>query len=174
MPPILTERRDSEGPFRPAGGKSPSLRPSTQSRPVPPSACQDDIGSHGHEMPDRYDRRRSSIGLVTEDLVPALARFHREVLLPDVKRVVAEAIEASEQRLRDEMQMGFDALAKRLDRLETEYHMLVAGLKRVEERLDRVEQRLDKMALRSELLELKARVDGLQEQVRTLEARLEQ
>jgi polyhydroxyalkanoate synthesis regulator phasin len=29
------------------------------------------------------------------------------------------------------------------------------------------------MALRSELVELKARVDGLQEQVRTLEARLD-
>ena len=36
-----------------------------------------------------------------------------------------------------------------------------------------VEERLDKMALRSELLELKARVDALQEQVRTLEARLD-
>ena len=58
---------------------------------------------------------------MAEDLVPVLAKFHREVLLPDVKRVVAEAVEASERRLRDEMQAGFDALAQRLDRLETEY-----------------------------------------------------
>jgi polyhydroxyalkanoate synthesis regulator phasin len=36
-----------------------------------------------------------------------------------------------------------------------------------------VEQRLDTMALRSELLELKSRVDGLHEQVRSLEARLD-
>jgi hypothetical protein len=43
---------------------------------------------------------------VPEDLVPLLARFHREVLLPDVKRVVAEAVAASERRLRDEMQAG--------------------------------------------------------------------
>jgi hypothetical protein len=50
--------------------------------------------------------------------------------------------------------------------------MLVAGLKRVEERLDAVEARLDKMALKSELVALKTRVDGLQEQVRTLEERL--
>jgi len=35
-----------------------------------------------------------------------------------------------------------------------------------------VEARLDKMALKSELVELKTRVDGLQEQVRTLEERL--
>lgn len=119
-----------------------------------------------------YDRGRYRIVFVAEDLVPVLAKFHREVLLPDVKRVVAEAVEASERRLRDEMQTGFDALAQRLDRLETEYQMLVTGLKRVEERLDRVEQRLDKMALRSELLELKARVDALHGQVQDLEARL--
>jgi polyhydroxyalkanoate synthesis regulator phasin len=36
-----------------------------------------------------------------------------------------------------------------------------------------VEQKLEKVALRSELLELKTRVDGLQEQVRALEGRLE-
>jgi len=50
--------------------------------------------------------------------------------------------------------------------------MLVPGLRRVEERLDAVEARLDKLALGSELVELKSRVDGLQEQVRTLEQRL--
>lgn len=115
-----------------------------------------------------------------EDLVKVLTQFHREIVVPDIKRIVSDAVESSERRLRDEMQTGFDSLAHRLDRLETEYHMLVVGLKRVEERLDRVEgrldkfeQRLDKLALRSELLELKARVEGLQEQVRTLEARIE-
>jgi predicted nuclease with TOPRIM domain len=104
-----------------------------------------------------------------EDLVRVLTQFHRDIIVPDIERIVG----ASEQRLRDEMQKGFDALAQRLDKLEIEYHMVVAGLKRIEERLDRVEERLDKMALRSELLELKSRVDGLQEQVRTLEARLD-
>ena len=108
-----------------------------------------------------------------------LTQFHREVLLPDVQRIVTTAVDDCERRLRDEMHTGFDALAQRLDRLETEYHMLVAGLKRVEERLDRVEQRLsaveqklEKVALRSELDELKARVDILQQQIRTLEERI--
>jgi polyhydroxyalkanoate synthesis regulator phasin len=117
---------------------------------------------------------------VGDDLIPILTRFHREVVLPDIQRVVGAAVEGSERRLRDEIHAGFDALARRIDTLETEYHMLVAGLKRVEERLDRVERRLgaveekpEKVALRSELLELKARVDGLQEQVRALEERLE-
>jgi predicted nuclease with TOPRIM domain len=104
-----------------------------------------------------------------EDLVQVLTKFHREIVVPDIERIVGSA----ELRLRDEMQTGFDALAQRLDKLETEYHMLVVGLKRVEERLDRIEQRLDKTALRSELLELKGRVDELQGQVRALEARLD-
>lgn len=115
-----------------------------------------------------------------EDLVKVLAKFHREVVAPDIERIVGTVVEGAVKELRDEMQTGFDALAHRLERLETEYHMLVVGLKRVEERLDRVEerldkveQRLDKLALRSELLELKSRVDGLQEQVRTLEARID-
>jgi chromosome segregation ATPase len=111
---------------------------------------------------------------VAEDPVPLLARFHREVLLPDVKRVVAEAVEASERRLRDEMQTGFDSLARELTDLREVYHMVEGALKRLEERFDQLDRRLDKMALRSELVELKARVDGLQEQVRILEARLEQ
>ncbi len=109
---------------------------------------------------------------MAEDLLPILTRFHREIVLPDIERIVGNAVEGSERRLRDEVQAGFDALAQRLDRLDTEYHMLVAGLKRVEERLDAVELRLDKLALKSELLELKARVDGLQQKVRALEERL--
>jgi predicted nucleic acid-binding Zn-ribbon protein len=108
---------------------------------------------------------------VADDLIPTLTRFHREVVLPDIQRVVGD--------LRLEMNQGlsgldahFDAIYRRFDGLETEYHMLVAGLKRVEERLDAVEKGLDKVTLRSLLLELKARVDGLQEQVRLLEERL--
>ena len=67
----------------------------------------------------------------------------------------------------------FDEIYQRVDKLETEYDMPVAGLKRVEERLDRVEQKVEKVGLRSELDELKARVDVLQEQIRALEGRAE-
>ena len=107
-----------------------------------------------------------------DELVQVLAKFHREVVLPDIERIVGNAVEGSERRLRDEMHTLFDALAHQVQELRTEYHMLVAGLKRVEERLDRIDQRLDKMALRSELLELKGRVNALQDQVRAIEARL--
>jgi len=61
---------------------------------------------------------------VGEDLIPILARFHREVVLPDIERIVG----ASEQRLRDEMQSLFGALAQRLDWHATDNHLLVADL----------------------------------------------
>jgi hypothetical protein len=63
------------------------------------------------------------MGAMAEDLVVTLAKFHRDVLLPDVKRVVGEAV----QELRDEMNAGFDEMNgrfddiyQRLDRLDTE------------------------------------------------------
>jgi hypothetical protein len=101
-----------------------------------------------------------------DDLVTVLAKFHRDVLLPDVQRIVNTAVEASERRITDRMDGLFDALSKRIDRLETEYQMIVAGMKRIEERLD-------KMVLRSEFLELKARVDQLQEQMRHLATQIQ-
>ena len=55
-----------------------------------------------------------------EDLVRLLGRFHREVLLPDVKQVVAEAVEASERRLRDEMHAGFATVSRQLADLRQE------------------------------------------------------
>lgn len=58
-----------------------------------------------------------------EDLIPILTKFHREIVVPDIERIVA----ASEQRLRSEFSSHFDAIYQRFDRLESEYQMLVAG-----------------------------------------------
>lgn len=54
-----------------------------------------------------------------------LARFHQEILVPEVRQVVREEVAKEVDALRDEMHAGFDAIAQRFDRLETEYHMLV-------------------------------------------------
>jgi hypothetical protein len=59
---------------------------------------------------------------VADDLIAVLTRFHREVLLPDVKRVVGQAM----GELRAEMNAHFDAINKRFDGLESEYHRLEA------------------------------------------------
>jgi hypothetical protein len=51
---------------------------------------------------------------VADDLIPVLTRFHREVLLPDVKRIVGEAV----GELQTEMNARFDEINRRFDRLE--------------------------------------------------------
>jgi hypothetical protein len=72
----------------------------------------------------------------------ALAKFHREIILPDIQRVVdasANGLRAEVNARFDDVFGHFDSIYQRFDRLETEYHMLVLGLKRCEERLDRVD-----------------------------------
>jgi len=101
-----------------------------------------------------------------------LAAFHREVILPDMRRVVGELRDEMSGRF-DDVDGHFNAIYKRFDRLETEYQMLVAGLRRVEERLDALVTTQQKFALRSELQELKSRVDILQQQIQAIEERLE-
>ena len=64
---------------------------------------------------------------MAEDLWPILTRFHREVVVPDMKRVVGEAFDALEQRINtrfDEINGYFDRMHKRFDGLETECQML--------------------------------------------------
>jgi len=105
-----------------------------------------------------------------------LAQFHREVILPDIERVVGNAVEGSERRLRDEMHTLFDSVAQKIDRLETECQLLLAAVRGLEEsmaslgaQLDRIDQR---MALRSEVEGLKAKIAALQGKVAELEAQL--
>jgi hypothetical protein len=52
---------------------------------------------------------------VAEDLLPILTRFHRDVPLPDVKRIVGDTVGALEGR----MNAHFDAIYQRFDSLET-------------------------------------------------------
>jgi len=131
-----------------------------------------------------------------------LAQFHREIILPDVRRIVHEAVSdavsASERRLHGHI----DGILHKLDKLETEYESLKVGLRRVEtqgvaiealhrdllaavnrleERLSRVEHQVDSLVeatqkdpLRAELIDLRARVDSLEAQVRSLESRRDQ
>jgi predicted nucleic acid-binding Zn-ribbon protein len=113
---------------------------------------------------------------VADDLTSVLTRFHRELVLPDLERVVG----AAEQRLRDEMHSLFDSLAHRMGRLETEFEMLKLGFGRLEGRMDgvegrlaRIEEKVDRFALKSDLDTLKSRVADLQQQIQALEARLE-
>jgi hypothetical protein len=66
---------------------------------------------------------------MADDLLTKLTRFHREIVLPDVKRLV-DALEERTNARFDDINRHFDEIYKRFDRLETEYHMRV-----LEERL---------------------------------------
>lgn len=105
---------------------------------------------------------------MADELLSVLSRFHHEVVVPDIERV----FDARISPLRQEMLGNFDALLKRLDRLEIEYQSLTAAVRRLEERMASLAQKLDKLALRSELVELKERVLELEQRIAALEAQL--
>ncbi len=104
-----------------------------------------------------------------DDFLTVLARFHRDVMLPDVERVVSTVVDTRVGSLSNEMLSHFDALYQRLDRLETEYQALSAAVRRLEDRFESLEQ---KLALRSELVVLKDRVAQLEQRIADLEAEL--
>ena len=106
------------------------------------------------------------------ELWNTLMRFHREVALPDIRTEIAIPLREEMAAFRRETNGHFDAIYKRLDRLESEYHALTAAVQRLEERMAAVEQKLDRMALRSELLELKAQVATLEERIAQLESEI--
>jgi len=100
-----------------------------------------------------------------DELLKTLAQFHREIVVPDLERIIDFKIEP----LREMVLANFDALWQRLDRLEGEYVLLNAAVQRLETRMAAVDEKLDKFALRTDLLELKDRVDQLQRRIDELE-----
>ena len=51
---------------------------------------------------------------MADDLIPVLTRFHRDVVLRDIQRIVGEAVGGLETR----MNAHFEAVDQRFDRLE--------------------------------------------------------
>jgi hypothetical protein len=76
---------------------------------------------------------------MVEELFGVLMRFHREVVVPDIERIVGSRIETLRGEIavaNRETQANFDAVWKRFDRLESEYHALTAAVTRIEDRLE--------------------------------------
>jgi chromosome segregation ATPase len=100
-----------------------------------------------------------------------LAQFHRDVLLPDMHRVFEVQFERLVKPRFDEIDGHFDAIYHKLDKLETEYESLKAGVKRVEERVDRVDVRLE--ALERQYQDLLAAVNRLEERLSRVEKQVD-
>lgn len=101
--------------------------------------------------------------VLTSVLTSTLAKFHQEVIVPDIQRIVGDAVSGSEGRLRNEMQGFHDSILKKLGDLETESAAIKIGLKRVEDRLDKVEASLDRV---------EPRLEGVENALSRLEERL--
>lgn len=77
------------------------------------------------------------MGSVDRELIDVLMQFHREVVVPDIRRIVGEAVGVIDLKLtsfRNETLSNFDAVYTRFDRLESEYGALSAAVKRIEQR----------------------------------------
>ena len=62
--------------------------------------------------------------MADDELWDKLMRFHREIVVPDIERIVDDRVNTHVNSLRNEMLANFDALWKRMDRLESEYAAL--------------------------------------------------
>ena len=60
---------------------------------------------------------------MAEDLLPLLTRFHREVVLPDIQRVVGELRLEMNERFAG-LDAHFDAIYQRFDSLEGQIRIL--------------------------------------------------
>jgi chromosome segregation ATPase len=105
-----------------------------------------------------------------DDVLQVLTRFHYEVVLPDVQRIVEDAIGTSVGSLRNEMCDLFDGMYVRMDRSESELAAVKAGLARVGARLDGLESRLT--SVESELQAIKSRLAQLETRVAAIESHL--
>ena len=70
---------------------------------------------------------------MAEDLLAILSRFHREVLLPDLERLLTVGADSLLHEMNErfaEVFRRFDAIHERFDRLETRYQKTLVDLRR--------------------------------------------
>jgi len=107
---------------------------------------------------------------VQEDVLKALMEFHREVVLPDMQRVVKEAVEGSERSLRNEMYSIADSTYLRFDRIESELAAVKGGLTRVESEVAELKVRMSRVEAR--LGNVEARLGNVEARLGNVESRL--
>lgn len=96
-----------------------------------------------------------------DELIRPLTRFHREVFVPDLERIIDERFEQRLTPFIRETNANFDAVFERLDRLDDEMVALRAAVTHLEARMDGVEARLT--VIERDLAALKTRVERLDE-----------
>jgi len=132
----------------------------------------------------------SKTSLTKKDISDTFNEFFGKVIEPRFDRIesyiqkqieprfdkIDKKLEENDRKFNDLLN-HFDQIYNRLDRLETEYFTITAGLQRVEKQLVGIEEKLDKeIAIRErlegEISDLKQRVVALQRKIEEIEIRL--
>ena len=128
--------------------------------------------------------------ITKKDLSDALTDFYGRVIEPRFDRIesyiqnqieprfdkIDKKLEEHDKKFAD-LLAHFDQIYTRLDRLETEYYTITAGLQRLEDHMARIEGKLDKEIgireqLEKEVSDLKQRVIALQARIEEIENHL--
>ena len=103
-------------------------------QPVTAAILNEALSRFGKQLDVRFDGIDTRLDAIERRLDGMDARF------VDIERRLGEMRAEMDSRF-DELYGHVDGLYQRMAALETEYHMLVAGMKRIEERLDRMDDR---------------------------------
>ena len=136
----------------------------------------------------KEDNRKTA--LTKKDISDTFNEFFGKVIEPRFDRIesyiqkqieprfdkIDKKLEENDRKINDLLN-HFDQIYNRLDRLETEYFTITAGLQRVEKQLVGIEEKLDKKIairerLEGEISDLKQRVVVLQRKIEEIEIRL--
>jgi chromosome segregation ATPase len=129
----------------------------------------------GKVIEPRFDRIESYIEKQIGPRFDRIESYIQRQIEPRFDKI-DKKLEENDRKFNDLLN-HFDQIYNRLDRLETEYFTITAGLQRVEKQLVGIEEKLDKeIAIRErlegEISDLKQRVVALQRKIEEIEIRL--
>ncbi len=107
--------------------------------------------------------------ITRKDLFDVLNEFYLKILEPRFDRI-ENRLNEHDQKFKDIL-LHFDQIYQRLERLETEYYAIKAGIDRIENRLDAMNNRLD--AVENRLDAVENRLDKVENRLDKVEHRLD-
>lgn len=106
--------------------------------------------------------------ITKKDIFDTLIEFHGRVFEPRFDQI-DKRLEEYDQKFRDILK-HFDQIYQRFERLETEYYSIIAGLQKIEDKLD---SEISKRELiEREIAALRERVSKLQERIEEIDSQL--
>jgi len=103
--------------------------------------------------------------ITKREIFEVMTDFYGKMIEPEFK-ALHKRLDEHDQKFRDIFD-HFDRIDTKIDRLETEYYGIVAGLDRLEKRIDSVEKRLNRVEER--LNGVETRLDGVENRLNHIE-----